>query len=600
MMSNSILIPHALIFTFYLIPQDDVPFGQILAAFDSRTGTDDNRAEIAAYCLQDGYLCLKLLQKWSTHTSLLEEAACCVVNASSVLDSGRQIKVISLILAEIYDEFVYNPPVAVDDGEGYAGATVIDTVPGYYSGPDDQVILGDFASLYPSLMRAHNVCPSRYIRAEKSSEVKAALEPGVVVTDHVISDALTVRLAMPTSGSKAPFTKILEKLLAERAAVRKLQKLEQDPVKKSILNCRQLSRKVSCNSAYGLLGSKTGYLSLPPLAAVTTYTGRMALQFSQKVIEEEFGGFTVAGDTGVCISTPAFHTIHWYSLTLLFATFTDSVMFQLPAVVGIDTIEARMEYVFSKGAEICDIISSRLPGPLEFELEGVLWPACYYKKKCYVAQSWEQWEQPQSKLKFKGICAVRNDRSKLNKRIANEVLNISIRQGDAQAAINYLISQVSALRQHKIPLGDFVLSKNLKTLTPASKSPHVELVRRLAPVDRPVLGSKVEYVITAGGRNSELSDQSMRPQDTTVAAIDTKWYFETQILKPICELVGPILGEGGEGTLMRLLCNEFNLQRTLAESYGIADVDVKGQAKKKQKTEVKVQSKGIKSYFSKK
>jgi len=264
------------------------------------TGTPLLRGVVAAYCLQDGYLCLKLLQKWAAHTSILEESACCVVNASLVLDSGRQIKVISLILAEIYDELVYNPPAAAkeDDGEGYAGATVIDTVAGYYSGFNDQVILGDFASLYPSLMRAHNVCPSRYVRPNMSSELRAGQELGVVVTDHVISDELTVQLAMPTSGSKAPFTKILEKLLAERTAVRKLQKLEPDPVKKSILNCRQLSRKVSCNSAYGLLGSKTGYLSLPPLAAVTTFTGRMALQFSQRIIEEEFGGFTVAGDTG--------------------------------------------------------------------------------------------------------------------------------------------------------------------------------------------------------------------------------------------------------------------------------------------------------------
>ena len=61
--------------------------------------------------------------------------------------SYLQIKVISCILAEIYDTYVYNPPPAAkeDDGEGYTGATVIDTVPGYYSGLNDQIILGDFA-----------------------------------------------------------------------------------------------------------------------------------------------------------------------------------------------------------------------------------------------------------------------------------------------------------------------------------------------------------------------------------------------------------------------------------------------------------------------
>jgi len=275
-------------------------------------------------------------------------------------------------------------------------------------------------------------------------------------------------------------------------------------------------------------------------------------------------------------------------------------MFKLPAADGITTIAERMQYVFRKGAEICDLISSRLPEELEFELEGVLYPSCYYRKKCYVAQSWETADGPQAKLKFKGICAVRNDRSKMNKRIANEVLNLSIRHGESQAAIEYLMQEVSKLRQHKLPMEDFVLSKNLKTLTPATKSPHVELVRRLAPLDRPQLGSKVEYVIIAGGRNSELSEQSMRPQDTTVACIDTRWYFETQILKPIVELIGPVVGVGGESTLHRLLCNEFNLQKTLAQSFKIKDVAVSVRASKKQKVEAKKQANGIQNYFSKK
>lgn len=276
-------------------------------------------------------------------------------------------------------------------------------------------------------------------------------------------------------------------------------------------------------------------------------------------------------------------------------------MFQLPAVEGIDTIEARMEYVFRKGAEICDVISSRLPEALEFELEGVLWPASFYRKKCYCAQQWEEPTAPLEKLKLKGICCVRNDRSKLNKRVANEVLDISIRQGNGQAAIDYLIAQVRRLRQRKIEMKEFVLSKNLKTLTPATKSPHVELVKRLAPLDRPVLGSKVEYVITMGGKNSELSDLSMRPEDVTVEQIDTKWYFETQILKPIVELVAPILGSNGEQQLTRLLSNEFNLQPTLAKSYGIKDVKIEYEKKvKKQKTEDTRKQQNIGAFFSKK
>jgi DNA polymerase delta subunit 1 len=39
--------------------------------------------------------------------------------------------------------------------EGYEGATVIEPVKGYYTDP---VATLDFASLYPSIMQAHNLC----------------------------------------------------------------------------------------------------------------------------------------------------------------------------------------------------------------------------------------------------------------------------------------------------------------------------------------------------------------------------------------------------------------------------------------------------------
>jgi DNA polymerase elongation subunit (family B) len=152
--------------------------------------------------------------------------------------------------------------------------------------------------LCDAVMRVHGVCPSHYVRQDNANEIAASQQPGVTVVRHQISEQQTVLLATPTSGNKAPFTRILEKLLAERAAVRKLQKKEKDPIREGILNCRQLSRKVSCNAAYGLLGAKKGYMPLPDLAAVTTFQGREVLKLTQRIIESEYGGHTIAGDTG--------------------------------------------------------------------------------------------------------------------------------------------------------------------------------------------------------------------------------------------------------------------------------------------------------------
>ena len=68
---------------------------------------------------------------------------------STVIDSGRQIKVISLILAELFGHYYYNPPKNADeegdDDAKYEGATVIDTIKGFYGKPLQQVVLLDFA-----------------------------------------------------------------------------------------------------------------------------------------------------------------------------------------------------------------------------------------------------------------------------------------------------------------------------------------------------------------------------------------------------------------------------------------------------------------------
>jgi len=48
------------------------------------------------------------------------------------------------------------------DGEvGYEGAIVIDPLTGYYESP---IATLDFASLYPSIMMAHNLCYSTLVQ----------------------------------------------------------------------------------------------------------------------------------------------------------------------------------------------------------------------------------------------------------------------------------------------------------------------------------------------------------------------------------------------------------------------------------------------------
>lgn len=54
-------------------------------------------------------------------------------------------------------------------GEKYEGAVVIEPTRGYYTDP---VATLDFASLYPSIMMAHNLCYSTLVPAHKAKNYK--------------------------------------------------------------------------------------------------------------------------------------------------------------------------------------------------------------------------------------------------------------------------------------------------------------------------------------------------------------------------------------------------------------------------------------------
>lgn len=198
-----------------------------------------------------------------------------------------------------------------------------------------------------------------------------------------------------------------------------------------------------------------------------------------------------------------------------------------------------------------------------------MYPAAFYKKKNYAAVLYEQYDKPEAKLKMRGVCAVRNDWSLLCKNAATEVLKIGIQQNNPQGAIDYLRDVVQKMLRHELPMSNFVISKQLHDLNPKSISPHVALCQRLmltAPMDVSSLGSKVEYVIVKGF--SDLSDASRRPQDVTVQDLDLNYYFDRQLLKPLVELVGPLIN-GGQETLRRLLVNDRNRQNTIFEAFGL-------------------------------
>ncbi|KDD74303.1 family B DNA polymerase, partial [Helicosporidium sp. ATCC 50920] len=122
-------------------------------------GNAETRRRLAVYCLKDALLPQRLFDRLLCAFNYIEMARVTGVPLSFLLARGQSIKVFSQILRQARTRGLLVPNVKrqgeAAGGEGYEGATVLEPKAGYYATP---VATLDFASLYPSIMMAHNLC----------------------------------------------------------------------------------------------------------------------------------------------------------------------------------------------------------------------------------------------------------------------------------------------------------------------------------------------------------------------------------------------------------------------------------------------------------
>lgn len=137
-------------------------------------GDAETRRRLASYCLTDALLPVRLLDKLMILVNYTEMARVTGVPLRQLLERGQQVKVLSQLYRSAAKEHMLIPLYRrdedgdVDGGEDddtYEGATVIEPVRGYY---EDPIATLDFASLYPSIIMAHNLCYSTLLSEEQA------------------------------------------------------------------------------------------------------------------------------------------------------------------------------------------------------------------------------------------------------------------------------------------------------------------------------------------------------------------------------------------------------------------------------------------------
>lgn len=263
--------------------------------FEKYKGSSADRAEIANYCVKDTDLPLALINKLAIVPNMVEMSKATWVPMSYLIERGQGIKVFSQILYQTRQEdmlVVTLNRTGNEVQEAYEGATVLQALKGAYM---DTPITGlDFASLYPTIMRAHKLCHSTFVNDPVYDNIEGV--------EYITVDGY--RFAQNSEG-------ILPKMLRILASNRKLAKKEMAKAEaegnkfmKAVYNGKQLAFKVSMNSIYGFCGALVGFLPCKPVASCTTSIGRGMIDHTKRLVEEWYPGATVVYGDSVSGDTP--------------------------------------------------------------------------------------------------------------------------------------------------------------------------------------------------------------------------------------------------------------------------------------------------------
>lgn len=487
---------------------------------DLQNENEQTRRRLAMYCLKDAYLPLKLLNKLMCIVNYMEMARVTGVPLLCLLTRGQQIKVVSQLLRKAKDAGYLMP---AHHGQGsddqFEGATVIEPKKGYYADPISTL---DFASLYPSIMMAHNLCYTTLLPPSTQKDLNLNSDDFSITPSKNMFVKANVR--------KGLLPEILESLLAARKKAKADLKEEEDPFKRSVLDGRQLALKISANSVYGFTGAQVGKLPCLEISGSVTAYGRTMIEFTKSEVEKKYTKANGYKEDAVVIYGD-----------------TDSVMVKF----GVKSLEESMEL----GREAADFVSSKFVKPIKLEFEKVYYPYLLINKKRYAGLYFTKPDK-YDKMDCKGIETVRRDNCPLVSNMMSTCLQKLLIDRDPDGAVNYAKQIIADLLCNRIDISQLVITKELTKNDYAAKQAHVELAKKMRKRDAgtaPKLGDRVPYVLCCAAKNTPAY---MKAEDPIYVLensipIDFNHYMENQLSKPLLRIFEPILGEKAESLLLK-------------------------------------------------
>lgn len=166
---------------------------------------------------------------------------------------------------------------------------------------------------------------------------------------------------------------------------------------------------------------------------------------------------------------------------------------------------------------------------------------------------------------------VRRDNCPLVANLINASLQKLLIDRDVESAVRHAQRVISDLLCNRVDISQLIITKELTKSDEdyAAKQAHVELAHRMAKRDAgsaPKLGDRVPFVIIAASKGTAAYMKSEDPiyvLDNNLP-IDTQYYLENQLSKPLMRIFEPILGEAKAKS--QLLKGDHTMQKTIVTS----------------------------------
>lgn len=499
--------------------------------------------KVMAYCVEDSNLVIDLFEKLNIWISLIEMSNIVGVTPMELFTSGQQVRCLSLLynLAHMLEYIIDRREM---ESVSFNGGFVFEPVPGLY----DNVICLDFASLYPSIMQAYNICYTTLVSPDTRDLPDAKC--------HVFNFSQESELADKTKKvdyyhyrwvtaqhQEGLLPRLVRELVAERKAVKgqlativddlgqyiNPNPTMEDIITATILDKRQNALKVTANSFFGFLGAQEkGRLPLIEGAMCITAKGRELIGQVQQYVTQKYGAKMVYGDT-------------------------DSAMIDLNITDPKDC--------WAWGKRISAEISGTkdkpglFPPPLKMEFEKAMRIYIRGKKNyayCLISPDGTV-KLDKKNIKKKGMGSARRDKCKWMSKALDSLLENFMQKKPFEQSVDMIVDTVDKLLKGQVPLEDLSFIKglgaNYKQQNYFMKIFADEMAKQGKPCSP---GDRLEYVVTEisperakdlpkvrlGHKMRLLESYREEIAAGTAEKIDLLYYIEHALMNCIDEHIG--------------------------------------------------------------